>query len=333
MSDYTLFVGIDIAAASATVAYARARDAIATPFTIQQTPEGFAALQARLTATGHAPAQTLVVMEATGTYWMRLAVALHAAGFGVSVINPRQAHHFAATRLRHAKTDPLDAVLLTELAILLQPAPWTPPVAQYEQLRQLLARRDDLVHMRTQERNRLHALRQCPVITPHVQADLEDHLAYLDRQLAALDTALADLLHHTPLWDTATRLLLSILGIGPITAGWLILVTRAFTLPHTADQLAAYAGLAPLPHQSGRSQPRRDRLSAACHTRLRTALYMATLSATQHNPAIQRFYDRLRARGKPAKVARCAAARKLVHIACAVVTKGVPFDKHYVSTA
>lgn len=279
MSDYTLFVGIDIAAASATVAYASARDAIAAPFTIQQTPAGFATLQARLAATGHTPTQTLVVMEATGTYWMRLAVALHAAGFSVSVINPRQARHFAATRLRHAKTDPLDAVLLTELAILLQPAPWTPPVAQYEQLRQRLARRDDLVHMRTQERNRLHALRQCPVITPHVQADLEDHLAYLDRQLAA------------------------------------------------------YAGLAPLPHQSGRNQPRRDRLSAACHTRLRTALYMATLSATQHNPAIQRFYDRLRARGKPAKVARCAAARKLVHIACAVVTKGVPFDKHYVSTA
>ncbi|MCZ7547513.1 MAG: transposase [Anaerolineae bacterium] len=175
MSDYTLFVGIDIAAASATVAYARARDAIAAPFTIQQTPAGFATLQARLAATGHTPTQTLVVVEATGTYWMRLAVALHAAGFSVSVINPRQAHHFAATRLRHAKTDPLDAVLLTELAILLQPAPWTPPVAQYEQLRQRLARRDDLVHMRTQERNRLHALRQCPVITPHVQADLEDH--------------------------------------------------------------------------------------------------------------------------------------------------------------
>jgi hypothetical protein len=65
------------------------------------------------------------------------------------------------------------------------------------------------------------------------------------------------------------------------------------------------------------------------HARMRTMLYLATLSAARHNPAVKAFYDRLRARGKAPKVARCAAARKLLHIAWAVATKGEPFDPHY----
>ncbi len=82
----------------------------------------------------------------------------------------------------------------------------------------------------------------------------------------------------------------------------------------------------PDPHQSGTSIHRRELIGHAGQARLRRTLYMAALSASRYNPAIQGFYDRLRAKGKPMKVARCAAARKLLHIAWAVVTKQTPFD-------
>ena len=87
----------------------------ARPLRYEQTPAGFTAFQAALAATGVAPAQTLMVMEATSTYWIQLATTLHTAGYAVSVVNPKQAHDFAKAVLQHAKTDPLDAKMLAQL--------------------------------------------------------------------------------------------------------------------------------------------------------------------------------------------------------------------------
>ena len=95
------------------------------------------------------------------------------------------------------------------------------------------------------------------------------------------------------------------------------------------EQLTAYAGLAPHPYQSGTSVHGRACIGHTGNSRLRTVLYMATLSAAQHNPVINPFYERLRAAGKPMKVARCAAARKLLHLAYAVVSRKQDFDPDY----
>jgi transposase len=97
----------------------------------------------------------------------------------------------------------------------------------------------------------------------------------------------------------------------------------------TPASLAAYAGLAPLPYESGSSIRGRRQIGPGGQRRLRTVLYLATLSAAQHNPVIRPFYQRLCAAGKPKKVARCAAARKLLQLAWAVVKKGRPFDPAY----
>src|SRR5712691_7120145 len=97
------------------------------PVTIEQTPEGFSSLYHRLLKTGARPNQTLVVMEATGIYWMALATFLTRQGYGVSIVNPSQAHHFAKALLKRAKTDTIDAQTLAQLAALLQPALWVPP--------------------------------------------------------------------------------------------------------------------------------------------------------------------------------------------------------------
>jgi transposase len=127
------------------------------------------------------------------------------------------------------------------------------------------------------------------------------------------------------------QLLQSIKGIGAISAAWLLVATHNFTDCQTPKQVAAYAGVVPYKHESGTSIRRREQIGHAGHARLRRALYMATLSATRHNPAIKTFYDRLRAKGKPMKVARCAAARKLIHMAWAVVINQTPYDPDYES--
>jgi transposase len=143
---YDLYVGVDIATDTFTAAWLPAGGTPTGPLTGDQGPAGFADLQQPLRATGAAPAMTLVVLEATGTYWVGLAVALHEAGYHVSVVNPLRAHHFAKAQLRRAKTDALDARDLAQLALALRPASWTPPSAVYHEVRQRLMSRNALLN-------------------------------------------------------------------------------------------------------------------------------------------------------------------------------------------
>src|SRR4051794_40059122 len=184
---YQVYVGIDVAAATFVAAWLAPGGKPGTPVTGEQTPAGFAALQRRLRATGSSPAATLVVLEATGNYWVALAVALHEAGYRVAVVNPRQAHHFAKAQLRRAKTDALDARDLAQLAAALRPAPWTPPPAVYHEVRQRLVARDGLLAMRTQARNQRHALLQWPVVVAAGRQHPDELIADPHRRVAPLE--------------------------------------------------------------------------------------------------------------------------------------------------
>ena len=184
---YQLFVGVDIAAKTFTATWATPGAPPRRPLSFDQTPSGFAALQQHLAATAVAPAATLIVLEATGSYWMTLATTVHAAGYAVSVINPRQAHHFAKALLKRAKSDAIDATTLAQLAALLQPAAWTPPPPVYYELQQRLAQRDTLIGMRTQLRNQLHALQQGPVVIAAVRERMDSLLGTLNTQIAAVE--------------------------------------------------------------------------------------------------------------------------------------------------
>jgi transposase len=326
---YALFVGVDIAAQTATVATQRPGTKASRSFTIDQTPEGYTSLLHQLQVTGSIPDQVLVAMEATGSYWISLATRLVHEGFAVSVINPAQAHHFAKALLKRAKTDAIDAQTLAQLAMVLQPEPWTPPPPIYYALQQRLAQRDDLLTLRQQVRNQLHALVQHPDVVPEVRARMERVLATFKTQLVEVESEIAAALTQDSAWAAAAVRLQSIKGVGWVTAAWTLVTTLNFTSCDTVDSLTAYAGLAPMPRQSGSSIWHRPAIGHTGNSRLRTAFYMATLSAAQHNPIIKAFYTRLREAGKPEKVARCASARKLLHIAWAVVKKDQRFDPHY----
>jgi transposase len=325
---YQLFVGVDIAAASFTVAWIRSSSARERARTFAQTPDGFAAFQAALTTSGVEPSKTLIVLEATGSYWITLAVTLHQAGYAVSVVNPAHAHAFARSLPRRAKTDVLDAQLLTQFAVERQPSRWTPPEQVYHELRQRLLVRDGLLSMRGQARNQHHALSQWPVHIAGALDALDRVIAELDMRIATLEDELATVLRDGA-WAESADLLDSINGIGLVTTAWLLVATLNFTACHSAESAAAYAGLVPLARESGTSVRHRARIGHGGNARLRTALYMATLSAARCNPVIRAHYERLRAAGKPSKVARCAAARKLLQLAYAVVSKKQRFDPHY----
>lgn len=334
---YELFVGIDISAKSAVVAWCGADDEqldkrLFTPtsvFTIEQTPAGFAQLQRRLETTDVLPAATLIVLEATSTYWIRLASALHEAGYGVSVINPKQAHDFAKAVLQRAKTDALDAQVLAQLAMQLQPACWNPPPRVYHELRQRLAQRDTLQTLRQQIINQQHALAQEVVIVEPVAARQAELVAVIDKQITQVERELREVVEQDGEWAGSITRLQSIPGIGLVTSAWLVVATLNFTTCSSAEAVTSYAGLAPYPKQSGSSVRGRAYVGHSGDGRLRRALFMATLSAAQCNPTIKDFYDRLRQAGKPTKVARCAAARKLLHIAFAVAKKQQVFDADY----
>ncbi len=320
-----LWVGVDIAAATFTAAWVHGEEAVGTPRTYAQDPHGFAALRTALVTTAVPSADTLVVMEATGSYWIALAVTLHHAGYRVSVINPLQAHHFAKAQLRRAKTDALDARDLARLAAALRPPVWVPPPAVYHEVRQRLLVRDGLVTMRQQARNQLHALSQWPVVVAGAKAPLTAVIADFDVRIATLEREIAAVLAGSE-WAESLGYLTSAPGIGLLTAAWLLVATVNFTLGETPEAVTAYAGLAPMLRQSGTSVRGVAQIGHGGNGRLRTAAYLATLSAVRYNPMLRAFYQRLRAAGKPVKVARCAAARKLLHLAWALVTKRQPFD-------
>jgi transposase len=324
---YACCVGIDIAAKTFAAAWAAPGQVPTQPQTFDQTDAGFAALQAQLPA-AIPPPQILIVLEATGSYWIRLAVALHQAGYAVAVLNPKHVHNFAKSLPRRSKTDALDAQLLVRFAAERQPPCWTPPPAVYHELRQRLMARDALLEMRQQARNQQHALSQWPVVVAAVTTRFDAVLATLDEQLTTLDREITTALQDGA-WAASALLLLSIPGIGIQCAAWLLVSTLNFTLCATPEALVAYAGLSPLQHESGTSVRGHPHVGRGGNARLRTVVYMATLSASRYNPAIQTFYTRLRERGKAVKVARCAAARKLMHLAWALVTKGQVFDPHY----
>jgi len=264
-----LFVGVDIAAATFTAAWSRADVPVSTPRPYHQTPHGFAALQAQLAATGVLPADTLVVMEATGSYWIALAVTLHTAGYRVSVINPLQAHHFAKAQLRRAKTDALDAQDLCRLAAVLRPAVWVPPPAVYHEVRQRLLVRDGLVTMRPQARNQHHALIQWPVVVTSVEEQLTAVIADMDARITVLEGEIATVLGNSA-WAESLGYLTSAPGIGLLTAAWLLVATVNFTVGATPEAVVAYAGLAPVPRQSGTRVRGKAQIGHGGNERLRT---------------------------------------------------------------
>jgi transposase len=262
-------------------------------------------------------AAALIVVEATGGYEVPLLVALVDAGLPVVRINPRQLRSFATAVGELAKTDTLDARLIARFAHDVRPDLRPLPTQQQRWFADLAARRRQLVSFRTAERNR-----RKKVAHPQLLASIDAVLAILAEQIALLDEQLAELVVHDPQYQQRDEILQSVPGVAAITSHVLLAdLPELGQLEH--KQIAKLAGVAPLNRDSGKLRGRRT--IVAGRAAVRTALYMATLSASRFNPTIRRFYQRLRQAGKPFKVAITACMRKLLTILNAMLRNNTPW--------
>jgi len=327
--DIQVYVGADIAAQSIQIDWLNPASQQQHQLSIKQQKRDYAHLVKQLTQQVAAE-HIQVVMEATGNYWLAFAEYLHQAGLKVSVLNPVQARHFAQAKLQRTKTDRVDAYLLREYGRVMEPDTWEPPPLICQQLQQYLNRRDDLILMRTAERNRLHALHHHPLAQPGIVQPLQAHIRSLTQQIRALEQAIRSVLLTDHDWAEAVRRLLTVKGLGYLTIARILTATHAFARCQTPEQAAAFAGLAPHVRQSGKWKGK-STVGGGGHAALRQALFMAALSAARFNPRLHAFYTQLLKRGKLRKVALCAVARKLLHLAWALVVKQRDFDPHWLA--
>jgi transposase len=308
--DTSVFVGIDVSKERLDVHVRPTGES----FVVARDDEALAGLVERLQ-----PRQPrLVVLEATGGLQVRVAAALAAGGLPVAVVNPRQVRDLARATGRLAKTDRLDAEAIARFAEAVRPEPRPLPDAAAQTLSALVARRRELVALRTAEKNRL---RQAEAAW--VRRDLEASIDALAERIAAIDQEIDQHVKGSPIWRARENLLKSVPGVGPTVARTLIA-----ELPELGRlgrrKIAALVGVAPLNRDSGTLRGKRT--IGGGRPAVRAILYMAAVSAARCNPAIAALYKRLRSAGKPAKVALTACMRKLLTILNAIARDQRPWQ-------
>jgi transposase len=253
---------------------------------------------------------TRLVVEATGGYETVMVAALCAAGLPVVVVNPRWVRDFAKGIGWLEKTDRIDAKLLALYAERAELKVQQLPDEATRQLRELCARRMDLLEMIDTERNRLEHT------TSAVRRQIASHIDYLRKRLKRIERDIDGAVRGSELWRHQDKLMDSVPGVGPtLRASVLAWLPELGQL--NRGEAGKLVGIAPLPDDSGKH--RGYRRIAGGRGPLRKVLFMATMGAMLHNPYLRAHYDRLRARGKPHKVALVATMRKLLLILNAII--------------
>jgi len=260
----------------------------------------------------------LVVVEASGGYEQRLAAELIDAGHDVALVNPRQVRDFARSLGRLAKTDRIDARVLALFAEKIQPRPSEKLLENQAELNALLTRRRQLTQMKAAEQTRLRQ-----VSVREVRKSVSHMLDQLRDQVRLVDAEIARLIEDNDDWRARAERLASVPGVGEVTSRTLVV-----ELPELGrlnrQEIAALVGVAPMNRDSGQFRGKRSIWGGRAS--IRAVLYMATLSARNHNPVIRRFADRLTQSGKPFKVVLTACMRKLLIILNTMLRNGTNWN-------
>jgi transposase len=299
-----VFIGVDVSKERLDVAVAPSGETIS----FANSEDGIALLSEFIKP--QAPA--LVLFEATGGWEMNAVHHLAAQRLPLVVLNPRQVRDFAKATGQLAKTDAIDARILARFGQAVRPEVRPLKPEELRKLDALITRRRQISGMITAEQNRR-------VSAPEwIRPDIEELIKILQKRLAAINRQLSKLIRKSPLWREKDKLLQSFPGVGPVTAASLIA-----ELPELGSlnrrQIAALVGLAPLNCDSGTHKGKRKIWGG--RAALRSALYMCALMASQHNPVIQAFYQKLLRAGKPQKVALTACMRKVLVILNAMMRR------------
>ena len=261
-----------------------------------------------------------IVLEATGGYELLAVAALLSATLPVIVANPRQVRDFARATGQLAKTDRIDADILARYAADVRPAVRLLPDAQARELDALLTRRRQLLDMLQAEKNRSGQVfggghRQ-------VTKSLKAHIHYLEREIRGTDADLKTMITTSPAWREQDALQQSVPGVGEVMSRTLLASLPELGLIANR-KISKLVGIAPMSRDSGTLRGRRTIQGG--RSAVRKVLYMATLTATRHNPVIRAFYSRLVAAGKPKMLALIACMRKLLTILNTIVRTKTPW--------
>ena len=305
-----IVVGIDVSKDRLDVHVHPAGDA----FAVARNAEGLDALIARLVPL---KAQAVAV-EATGGFETVVAASLGAAGLPAIVVNPAQVRAFATALGKRAKTDPIDAAVIARFVAATNPQVRPLPDTETRVLADLVTRRRQIIQMIVAERQRK---RQMP--SRHLRKSSARLIKALEKELNVLDTEIDDSVRGSPVWREKEDLLKSVPGVGDVTARTLIA-----EMPELGQldrrQVASLAGLAPWTRQSGKWKGKS--FTGGGRSSVRTALFMAALTAKRCNPLLKAFHQRLGANGKPKMVALIATARKLLTILNAILRDKTPWQ-------
>lgn len=286
---------------------------------LSNNPEGFKALQQWLVQRWHVN-HVHVCMEATGAYWEDLAIFLADQEHTVSVVNPLMIKGFARSEMSRNKTDKGDARLIAKFCQSKKPDPWIAPSKEVRELQALVRRLDSLISMKGMEINRLS------VSEDVVETSIKDHLAYLEREIEKTKKQIKDHIDQNPTLRKQRDLLASIPGIGEATIAIVLAEIRSIDNFSNAKQLAAFAGLNPMLHESGSSVRGKTRLSKIGNNKLRKALFFPAMVAKRFNPVIADFANRLERNGKNKMAIIGAVMRKLVHMIYGILKSDLPFN-------
>lgn len=318
-----VYIGIDISKSSFVAAYPSAKGYRTQTFL--NTAAGVHKFIATLSVTEHH-----CVIEATGNYGFLLLYLLHQSGIAVSLVNPKQIKHFARMMMTVTKTDEKDACMIAMYGEKMNPSVYKMP----SQAIILLKQKKTVIRQLRKQLVASKNLRESLVVLPYRDKacvrTLDKTIDFLTKQIEQLEAELAEIASSE--FDRQLKALTSIKGIGITLATALILTTGGFTYFDNAKQLFRFIGICPIYQQSGTSVNIRGHINRNGDEHLRSLLYVASWTALRYNAACRECYLRLKANGKPSKVALIAVANKLVRQAFAIATTDSIYIDGFVST-
>ena len=278
-----IYVGIDVSKDRLDVHVRPSGEA----FAVARNGKGLNELIERLRSVG----PTLIAVEATGGFETIVAAAIAGAHLPLAVINPAQVRHFAQAVGKRAKTDPIDAAVIARFAEAVKPEPRQLPDEAARLLSELVGRRAQLIEMLVAERQR-----EKRASAGRVRKSLARHIAALEKELPVIDRDIDTMVRGSPVWREKEDLLITFPGVAHTIARSVLA-----DLPElgrlSRREIASLVGYAPFTRQSG--QWKGKSMIAGGRPSVRSAIFMAALSAIRCNPVMRVFYQRLLARVSP----------------------------------
>ncbi len=269
------------------------------------------------------------VLEATGNYSLLLTYQLVEAGISVSVLNPKSSAHFRAMLLQTTKTDAIDSQLLALYGFRMQPSEFEPPSEEIMKLKQQRSVLNQLQKMLQAQKNLLHALKTHPFQDDFSIQQVEHMITTLEKQITQVKKRMSELVKID--FEECYQYVISVKSIGERIATAMIEVTGGFTVFDNAKSFSKFIGISPTYYESGTSVKVRGQINRSGDPTLRSLLYMASWSAIRYNAPCKELYERLKAAGKPSKVALVAVMNKLLRQVFGVVKNKQLFDNEWES--